>query len=1005
MKHFIFNAQKIILIFVLFFSSTSVVFSQAQYDLFVYSSTDGTTFGLPTFLTDSADVPSITQDSSGRLVCMFQSFKGGPSSSTWDKIGVKFSNDNGLTWTSTSLINISGLPGTTLRPFDPTIVMTEDHKYRLFFSYNPYSTLGDSTTDTYSATSVDAINFVLDTGIRVDLLNYGIIDPAVVYFDSLWHYSAPLVANYGAKYATSTDGLYFTMQSDIASGSSHYNWTGNLVNDGSSMRFYGATDNATGDLLWWSESTNGSVWSSYNLTNVTGKDPGIVKTASNTYFLVVPQEPSTVISDKTWTGATSSDWSEASNWTPSGVPDITDNVVINSPIIQPFISSNVIVNNLNIDNATLTIGDSDTLTINGDLSVGTNTAVPSIDTCTIQSVANAVTKPVIDVQGNLYVGHNDPQKSAQSGFGTAFLIVAVVLLVTLAAFAISAAVFSSDSDESYTTSSMVSSQYNLTAGATSQVSGSYDATDSEIELDENSSLTVGGNVDLQNSPVTVTNIMDGPSAHFVMDGTNQQFLSTDGPIYNMTVTNPNGVVGLTPLEITGFFTLSTNAMFMSSFGITLIANENGTGSFYQETNSVLSIASLTQEVYAGQNGYHFFSSGFDPFGTISGNWTGLPALNKMYLFNVTLSSVNDPASGWVNPTSTQPLGSNALAVKVENAPQTFSYTSYPSFPFNGIIDIDVLGVGCEWNYINNPWAFSLHADYLDYPSASSSAIFIWDPLGEYYRSWVNGVGQNGATAEIPVGGGFFTNDIGIMQFDNTQAPFFMYSARQNQSNPIFRLLFSGQGAQTEAVFTYRQGATEDYDRSYDAVLFPAGNASTVELASQSADGENLVINSLPPENLYSTIPLYNTPGTDGDYSIVLTQFDNFSSGDEVILHDLTLGVTKDLTQGPYTYAALTTDSKNRFEISTYPYDVSLEQPQENSGDLVAYQSNGELVLVFKSNTTEQTSLNVYNLLGRKMLSQVLYPGKETYTLNTKQIPLSGVYVVNVEGYRPQIVRY
>jgi hypothetical protein len=286
-----------IIILMIFVNTSSR--AQAEHDLYLYTSSDGTTFGAAVHLVDSADVPSLTQDSSGRLICVFQNFKGGFGSSAWDKLGVVSSTDNGSTWSAMTLLNITGLPGTTQRAFDPTIVMTADNKYRLYFSYCPDNMVLDSTCDTYSAISTDFINYTAESGVRFSELNVKVIDPAVVYFNSLWHYTTPLSTpppaphNGGARHATSSDGLAFTLIDSSGVGDLNYKWTGNLMDDGAVMRFYGFTDNAMGNFIWWASSTDGSNWSSYNLTNIKGKDPGIFKTSSS-YFMVVPKDPATV---------------------------------------------------------------------------------------------------------------------------------------------------------------------------------------------------------------------------------------------------------------------------------------------------------------------------------------------------------------------------------------------------------------------------------------------------------------------------------------------------------------------------------------------------------------------------------------------------------------------------------------------------------------------------------------------------------------------------------------
>ncbi len=87
---------------------------------------------------------------------------------------------------------------------------------------------------------------------------------------------------------------------------------------------------------------------------------------------------------KTWTGASSTAWNLAGNWSPSGIPTASDNVIIPSaPANQPLISGTItpVCNNLTVNSgATLTItgtsGSNATLTVagtttfNGTLSIG-----------------------------------------------------------------------------------------------------------------------------------------------------------------------------------------------------------------------------------------------------------------------------------------------------------------------------------------------------------------------------------------------------------------------------------------------------------------------------------------------------------------------------------------------------------------------------------------------------------------------------------------------------------
>ena len=73
---------------------------------------------------------------------------------------------------------------------------------------------------------------------------------------------------------------------------------------------------------------------------------------------------SVCFSQKTWTGSSSSSWNDADNWSPSGIPEASDNVVISSGTVNINTTPNVTVGTLTLSGGTLTIFSSLTLTIN-----------------------------------------------------------------------------------------------------------------------------------------------------------------------------------------------------------------------------------------------------------------------------------------------------------------------------------------------------------------------------------------------------------------------------------------------------------------------------------------------------------------------------------------------------------------------------------------------------------------------------------------------------------------
>lgn len=255
-------------------------------------SNDGITFNSVSVFQDSSGVPSVIHWKADTLICTFQWFRAPVGSLSWDRVAVKFSYDNGVTWTTPVPITVNGLPVNYQRPFDPTLVAISSDSIRLYFSSSVGIPVGglDSTVNTYSAKSSDGINYTFEPDPRVDVQNNRVIDPAVIHFKNGYHYLSPIGSpQQGAYHFVSPDGLNFTKVPDVPSDIFH-NWTGNyMVNDTGELRFYGAGTNG----IWFNSTPNGGVWNGYTNTNIIGGDPTVIKTGPNSYLIVYVGAPYT----------------------------------------------------------------------------------------------------------------------------------------------------------------------------------------------------------------------------------------------------------------------------------------------------------------------------------------------------------------------------------------------------------------------------------------------------------------------------------------------------------------------------------------------------------------------------------------------------------------------------------------------------------------------------------------------------------------------------------------
>lgn len=253
-------------------------------------SSDGITFDTPTIFQDSAGVPSIIKWKGDTLISTFQWFRAPQGSTTWDRVAVKFSYNNGLTWTTPTPIEVTGFPANYQRPFDPTLIKMNNDSLRIYYSSSdgfPVQGL-DATINTYSAKSSDGMHYTFENNARVDEPNNRVIDPAVVYFNNSYHYLSPIGSpQEGAYHYVSPNGINFNKVPDIPSDNNH-NWTGNyMVNESSELRFYGAGSQG----IWFNASPNGGVWNGYTNTNIQGGDPTVVKIAPNNYLIIFVGAP------------------------------------------------------------------------------------------------------------------------------------------------------------------------------------------------------------------------------------------------------------------------------------------------------------------------------------------------------------------------------------------------------------------------------------------------------------------------------------------------------------------------------------------------------------------------------------------------------------------------------------------------------------------------------------------------------------------------------------------
>ncbi|MBI4533646.1 MAG: exo-alpha-sialidase [Candidatus Melainabacteria bacterium] len=251
-------------------------------DLYILESTNGFNFSNAHKLFERAGVATLVQDSQNRLIAAFQWFPFDDSDS-FDRVAVSFSYDSGKSWSHPQTINIEGLPEGFMRPFDPTLVVLDDGRLRLYFSSHNYD---NRIPATYSAVSADGIHYTFEPGIRFAAPGEMVIDCAVGRLGDTWHYYAPVQGTRGVGYhAISQDGLHFRRLANVELQGAE-NWLGCVLPTNNGLRFYG-----TGHGVWSAWSPDGTRWHKEHGSRTPGADPAVAATMNGKLIMIVTGPP------------------------------------------------------------------------------------------------------------------------------------------------------------------------------------------------------------------------------------------------------------------------------------------------------------------------------------------------------------------------------------------------------------------------------------------------------------------------------------------------------------------------------------------------------------------------------------------------------------------------------------------------------------------------------------------------------------------------------------------
>ena len=319
--------------------------------------------------------------------------------------------------------------------------------------------------------------------------------------------------------------------------------------------------------------------------------------------------------------------------------------------------------------------------------------------------------------------------------------------------------------------------------------------------------------------------------------------------------------------------------------------------------------------------------------------------------------------------------------------------------------------GAHYNLVSNPYACPI--SWTEVIGDAFNALNVNDVIYVYNAdlsvttSYVSASntsshGTGGITDVIPGGQAFYVEalsaGLGSLAFSE---PMKSFSVTGNTSaNPVlkttgtnniqvFRLKVAGASDWDETAFVTHSAATKGFDRNLDAHKFfqspgyagyPGAYTKYTSISSKDVSNEDYSINTIPPLTSSVTIPVLVRVSTSGTYTITAKDFQNFTTC--VGLIDKLTNSYHDLRSNPYVCAINDTTSAPRFEL-VLCRDQSLnlvsvaELEQSHSIFIRQDQQSAYVKTEFAQNT--KAVISAFNILGQKLMEDVLVEGKTTTT--------------------------
>lgn len=342
----------------------------------------------------------------------------------------------------------------------------------------------------------------------------------------------------------------------------------------------------------------------------------------------------------------------------------------------------------------------------------------------------------------------------------------------------------------------------------------------------------------------------------------------------------------------------------------------------------------------------------------------------------------------VSSTSNFSIGKGYL-IRVDNTWSSSTPAPYIG-TFNGVATNGNYSqpIGSGYNLLSNPFPSPISGNSFLGQNPSIDALYFWThtvpssggvyPVNNYSTYTTLGGTASASGSEIPngtiaVGQGFYINKTGASSnayFKNNQrvnasssTQFFRNSDEETEKHRFWLNLNSTEQPINQILIGYTENATNDFDLQIDGKMLDQSKSmiySRIEDEVLAIQGRSL------PFNQNDIIPLGLKVTSKKMFEISIEMTDGLFNNQDIYLKDKAIGYTHNLKENAYSFISGEGTFDDRFEIV---FKKSNSEFENNLNNEVLVFSNTSENIVIKSSNTKIQSVEIYDVLGRKLFER------------------------------------